>query len=283
LSFCLTDGTPLIQKDINPDLISTEFSNADTIFDRDPTAANAFSHTTDPQSYAQQTQFLSAPQALINHGSSKTAFYSVLATVLVLGLLSGGIWWIFKDTFRQMYDPPREVIKSAEAKKGASPLTPEQENQIKKEISDFLVAWKTSIEKRDINEQMRFYAKTLEIFYRDSDKDQNNVRAERMKAIERFDTLNLDLNKIEVTPESERFAKVVFDKTWVFRGKERFSTGSVQQEMGLVKSDGRWFIVIEKDLQIYNMSGRQNPQNPNGNNPNGNTPNGNTNANNTNQ
>jgi hypothetical protein len=275
LSFCLTDGTPLLQKDVNPDALSAEFSNADTIFDRDSTVSNAFSHTTDPQTYSQQTQFLSAPQIPYARGnSSKTAIYSVLGTVLVLALLGGGIWWAFKDNFRQMYDPPREVIKSAEAKKTSSPLTPDQENQIKKEVADFLIAWKTAIEKRDINEQMRYYAKTLETFYRDSDKDQNHVRAERLKAIERYESLNLDVSNISVTPVSERFATAIFDKSWVFRGKERYSSGSVQQEMGLVKSDGKWYIVIEKDLQTYNVNNRQNPSgntNPNAANTNANS------------
>lgn len=256
----MTDGTPLLQKDHNPDLISTEFSNAATVFDSDTTLRNTFSHTTDPQSYTQQTQFLTATNAAVNRGhSSKTAIYSVFLTVLVLALAGGGIWWGFRDRFREMYDPPHEVIKSIEAKKLLSPLTPEQENQIKKEITDFLISWKTSIEKRDINDQMRHYAKTLETFYRDSDKDQNHVRAERLKAIERYDTLNLDLTNITVTAESDRFAKVVFDKTWVFRGKDRFSSGGVQQEMGLVKSDGKWYIVIEKDLQTYNVNNRQSP------------------------
>jgi hypothetical protein len=249
-----------VQKSVGGDFTSMEFAGADTIFDSDSTQANAFSHTTDPQSYAQQTQFLSAPEAAaVRSHSPRTAVYSVLLTVLVLGLVGSGIWWFFKDSFSQMYDPPHQVIRSSEAKKMASPLTPEQDAQIQKEINDFLISWKTSIEKRDINEQMRHYAKTVETFYRDSDKDQNNVRAERLKAIERFETLNLDLTNIDITPESDRFAKVVFDKTWVFRGKDRFSSGAVQQEMGLVKSEGKWYIVIEKDLQIYNMNNRQTP------------------------
>jgi len=236
-----------------------EFSDAETVFDRDPTLAHSFANPTLSHLTAQHTQFLSAEEASRN--SSKTAVYSVLLTVLVLGLLSGGIWWLFRDNIRDIYNPPKEVIKSSEAKKISSPLSPDQENQITGEIKDFLNSWKTSIEKRDINDQMRHYAKTLEIFYRDSNKDQNHVRAERLKAFERYTSLSLHLTNIEVKPESDRFASVVFDKDWVFSGNERFSSGAVQQEMGLVKSDGRWYIVIEKDLQIYNMNNRQNQSN----------------------
>lgn len=259
LSFCLTDGTPLVHQNLSSDNISHEFSNANTIFDSDSTLFNSVSHTTDPQSY-QQTQYLTSTQ-LPAAKSSKTRLYIGLTSVVVLLLVGGGLFWLFRDNFRQMYDPPHEVIKSSEARQTVSPLTLEQDAQIKKEINDFLMGWKAAIEKRDINEQMRFYAKTVETFYRDSDKDQNSVRAERLKAIERFDTLNLELDHITVTPESDRFAKAVFDKTWVFRGKDRFSSGGVQQEMGLVKSNNRWFIVIEKDLQIYNMNNRQNTHN----------------------
>lgn len=263
LSFCLTDGSPLVYTEANPDFASTELSDAETVFDRDPTLAHLFANPT--SIHAQnQTQFLTAQEAAAARNSSKTAVYSVLLTVLVLGLAAGGIWWFFRDNVREMYNPPKEVIRSSEAKKISSPLTDEQQEQIKKEIGDFLNSWKTSIEKRDINDQMRHYAKTLETFYRDSDKDQNHVRAERLKAFERYTSLSLHLTNIDVKPESDRFATVVFDKDWVFSGNDRFSSGAVQQEMGLVKSDGRWYIVIEKDLQIYNMNNRQNqPANSN--------------------
>ena len=262
----MTDGSPLVHSDANPDLISTEFSSADTLFDRDPTLAGTFSNPTSSHFAAENTQFLDSQSGVRQprRGPSKTILFSVLAFLIVAGI-GIGAWWSFRDSIREIYNPPKEVIKSSEAKKPTAPMTPEQEAQIKKEIEDFLGSWKTSIEKRDINEQMRHYAKTVETFYRDSDKDQNSVRAERLKAIERFDTLNLYLTNIDISPESDRFAKVVFDKNWVFSGKDRFSSGAVQQEMGLVKSDGRWYIVIEKDLQIYNMNNRQNQANSNSN------------------
>jgi hypothetical protein len=263
LSFCLTDGSPLVHTDVNPDFASLEFSDAETVFDRDPTLAHSFANPTSAHATANQTQFLSAEEAARTRHSSRTAIYSVLLTVLALGLIGGGIWWFFRDDIREIYNPPKEVPRSSEAKKASSPLTEDQQNQIKKEITDFLGSWKTSIEKRDINDQMRHYAKTLETFYRDSDKDQNHVRAERLKAFERYDTLSLEVTNISVNPESERYAEAVFDKSWFFRGKDRTSSGAVQQEMGLVKSDGRWYIVIEKDLQIYNMNNRQGQSNTN--------------------
>jgi hypothetical protein len=263
LSFCLTDGSPLVHSDLNPDLISTEFSDADTVFDRDPTVAGSFGNATSSHFASQNTQFLDARDTG-RRKPSRTVIFSVLA-FLIVGASGIGAWWAFGDNIREMYNPPKEVIRSSEAKKTASPLSKEQQNQITEEVKTFLSSWKASIEKRDINDQMRHYAKTLETFYRDSDKDQNHVRAERLKAFERYDSLSLDVNNITVTPESERYATVVFDKNWVFSGKDRFSSGAVQQEMGMVKSDGRWYIVIEKDLQIYNMNNRQNQSNNNSN------------------
>ena len=262
LSFCLTDGSPLVHSDINPDMVSMEFSDADTVFDRDPTLAGAFANPTTSHFTAMQTQILAGQER--QRRSSRTLLFSALA-FLIVAAAGIGLWLYFGENLRAMYDPPKEVIKSTEAKKAVSPLTTEQQNQITEEIKTFLNSWKNSIEKRDINDQMRHYAKTLEIFYRDSNKDQNHVRAERLKAFERYDSLSLDVNNITVTPESDRFATVVFDKNWVFRGKDRFSSGAVQQEMGMVKSDGRWYIVIEKDLQIYNMNNRQNQSNSNSN------------------
>lgn len=270
LSFCLTDGTPLIHKDIGLENVSSEFSNANTVFDSDSTLFSSVSHTTDPQSHAQQTQFLSNPQVAAS-GSGKSPMLYVLLTVVVLAAVGGGAFWLFRDSFRQMVDPPHEVIRSSEAKKTTAPLTAEQEDQIRREIEAFLSSWKASIEKRDINDQMRHYAKTLETFYRDSDKDQNHVRAERLKAFERYESLSLDFTNVKVTPASDKFATVTFDKSWVFRNKDRFSSGAVEQEMGLVKSGGRWFIVIEKDLQTYNINNRQNNNNNSNSNSNSNT------------
>jgi hypothetical protein len=262
----LTDGTPLVQKDGNPENLSGEFSNANTMVDRASISMHNYGKTTSAQE--QPTQFFSVPsESFSDKKRSRTILYSVI-TVVVLAGAGIGIWLHLKNVSTSAYAPPVEVIKSVEAKKAASPLTDEQSNQIKKEVNDFLQSWRNAIEKRDIDAQMRHYAKTVETFYRDSGKDQNSVRAERLKAIERFDTLSLDLTNINVVPESDRFASVTFDKTWAFRGKERFSSGSVQQEMGLVKSDGRWFIVIEKDLQIYNLNNRQAPTAANNNNTN---------------
>lgn len=254
----MTDGTPLVQNG-GPELLSGEFSNAHTMVDRASISMHNYGNTT--STHDQPTQFFSVPsQTLPGRRRSRTVLYSGLSIVLLVAI-GAGVWFAFKDRMAGAYTPPVEVIKSSEAKKVSSPLTPEQTEQMKKEVADFLQSWKNAIEKRDIDAQMRHYAKTQEVFYRDSGKDQNHVRAERLKAIERFETLSLEITNLSVTPESDRFATAIFDKTWAFRGKERFSSGSVQQEIGLVKSEGRWFIVIEKDLQTYNVNNRQIPAN----------------------
>jgi ketosteroid isomerase-like protein len=130
-------------------------------------------------------------------------------------------------------------------------LTPDQEDQIKKEVTDVLGSWKSSIEKRDIDAVMRSYAPKLEVFYTLKDKDQSVVRDEFTKGFGRFDSMKLDLLKMTVQPDSETGAHAMFDKKWNFRGQTGTSVGAVQQFMRLVKTGGQWQIVEEKDLLVY--------------------------------
>ncbi len=58
-------------------------------------------------------------------------------------------------------------------------LTAEQEDQIRKEVTDFMSSWKASAEKRDLDENLKHYAPKLETYYKDTNKDQSDVRAER--------------------------------------------------------------------------------------------------------
>ncbi len=138
-------------------------------------------------------------------------------------------------------------------------LTAEQEDQIKKEVTDFIGSWKASAEKRDLDENLKHYAPKLETYYKETNKDQNDVRVEREKAFERYDTIKIDLSRVSVRAESETSASVIFDKKWQYHGKEMISTGAAQQLVRLVKTNGQWQIVSEKDLMVYNADTKQIP------------------------
>ncbi len=130
-------------------------------------------------------------------------------------------------------------------------ITPEQELAVKKEIIGVLTAWKDSQEKRDIEAHLKFYGEKLETFNKENNKTREDVRADRQKIFEQYDVVGFRLDKIGMFIESENLVRLLFDRSWTFRGKMGSSKGSAQQEMKMVKTDGVWQIVSERDLQTY--------------------------------
>jgi hypothetical protein len=133
-------------------------------------------------------------------------------------------------------------------------LNADEEAQIKKEVADVIEAWRKTLEARAGDESIKFYADKLDGYYGDAGKTKETVRAEHAKTFAKFETMKIELSKVSVKPETETSATAVFDKRWQYRGKEMTSTGAAQQALRLVKTDGKWLIVAEKDLLIYQMS-----------------------------
>jgi hypothetical protein len=78
------------------------------------------------------------------------------------------------------------------------------------------------------------------------------IRADKQRAFSIYDQFRINLENISVSLDSSGSrATVVMDKTWTFNGAAKSSNGSVQQQMTLVKSAGRWLIAGEKDLKVY--------------------------------
>lgn len=130
-------------------------------------------------------------------------------------------------------------------------LNAEEETAVRKDLTDFLLSWRTALEKRDIEAVMKHYAPRLEMFYADKDKDSSFVRAEREKLFAQYDIVRINLNKIIYVTDSPALVLVELERSWSFVGKEQTFGGSAQQQMKLVKTDGQWQIVSERDLQTY--------------------------------
>lgn len=128
---------------------------------------------------------------------------------------------------------------------------PRQEAAIKKSINNRLTAWQASIEARDIEKHLAFYADEIETYYMMPDAAKVAVRSDRERAFEQFDTLKVQLINIDIYLQSKDEAVVTFDKSWDFKKADSFSNGLVQQEIKMRKIEKQWVIVSEKDLQIY--------------------------------
>ena len=137
------------------------------------------------------------------------------------------------------------------AKKNPAVRLPRVEAALKKAIAARLNSWKTSIETRDMEKHLQHYADQVDTYYLAANVDHDFIRAERNRAFEQFDQLKLQLINVEVNLEASDAAIVVFDKTWDFKRGENFSNGLVQQEILMKKIEKQWFIISEKDLEIY--------------------------------
>ena len=128
-----------------------------------------------------------------------------------------------------------------------------------------MLNWAKTNSDKDSEAHLAHYANMLEIYYGESGKDKNHVLADRLRAYQRYDTIQMQVDNLKITPESMESATVIFDKSWTMRNEKKTSTGSVQQEIHVTKTNGKWLIDAEKDLKVYFLNNRENqlPDNTN--------------------
>jgi hypothetical protein len=266
LNFCLTDGVPLVVEEVYQERLSSQnpWQEAETLHDSRFIAAVS-EHTTSPNSVtptfisasSQKTATFSteAPQK-----SSKKILFAVIA-ILLAGGIAAAIFWRSANPTNGANKSQTAAVPTATViiKKAVEPLTDEQQNQVKKEVAATLEDWRASINRRDIERHITHYMQTLDEYYKESGIDKNHVRADRQRAFDRYESISLQVDNIEITPESTESATAVFDKSWTFKNAQRTATGAVQQEMHLVKVGGKWLINGEKDLKVYFLNNRDNP------------------------
>ena len=259
LNFCLTDGATLVVEEALAEHISTERSwhDAETLVDsRAPTSENphrtATSGTSETMAniHAGTTAFQTKPK-------SSTPVYAILGIVLAAVLAGAGYWWFARNSNPNVGSVSSEN-KASTPTKPTVQLSSQQENLIKTEVSDLLNSWRETNEKKDIDAHIAHYADVLQIYYGESNKDKNHVRANRLRAYQRYDTISIQLDKMKIVPESTEAATVTFDKTWTMKSAEKTTTGSVLQEVHVVKIKGKWLIDGEKDIEVYYINNRKN-------------------------
>ena len=118
-------------------------------------------------------------------------------------------------------------------------------------VNGRLKSWKKSIETRDLEKHLQYYAADLETYYLASNVNRDFVRADRSRAFNQFDTFKLEIINVDINLESNETAIITFDKGWNFERENNFSSGLVQQEIKMRKIDKQWLIVSERDLQVY--------------------------------
>ncbi len=252
LQFCLSDGTPLVGSNLNSD----SWHSAETIYDPNIVIQKNSVHQTSPnsQSLTNSSVQIDSENFQTPKKSNNLLMFAGLA-VLLFGTILTSYWMFFREV-----QTPKNLVQTppTEKKKPIVQLSNEQQAQINKEITALLEIWNTSNEQRKIDDHIKCYADTLDIYYKESGKDKNHVKADRIRAYDRYDTIDLQIDNLKIMPESETLANAVLDKTWTFKNPKKISTGSVQQQLDFIKKDGKWFIIGEQDLKVYFINNREN-------------------------
>jgi serine/threonine protein kinase/ketosteroid isomerase-like protein len=154
--------------------------------------------------------------------------------------------------------PPENANAVVNATPGYTPVTPMpgsapvDANVAINEIAATIEEWADSTRQLDLASHMSFYTDPLETYYKRQNVPASQVRADRARAFNRYDRMDVTITDVQITPEADGTrATAVFTKTWAFESDDRNSLGSVRQQLTLVRSGARWLITGEQDLQVF--------------------------------
>jgi hypothetical protein len=257
LNFCLTDGVPLVAEEILDEYLSKHNSKswhtAETLVDQRFSLAEARPTSINPSAPTFELGNTTARNLV--PPKSHAMLYAVLG-ILLASAIGGGVWWYSRPTATNKAISPE--TNPSVTKRAIVPISPEQDAQIKKEVTDFLLNWAKTNSDKNAEAHLAHYANTLEIYYGESGRDKGHVLADRQRAYQRYDTIQMQVDNLQITPESPDSASIVFDKSWTMKNEKKTSTGSVQQEIHVSKTGGKWLIDSEKDLKVYFINNREN-------------------------
>lgn len=209
------------------------------------------------------------------HNTTLVVGLTVIATLILLALGGVGAWFLFrgdkptgptKTELNQNQDsgPQPPIVNnnlnntstpdpnSSPATTASPTVSPIDVAAVRDQVTAVLNGWTSASRAHDLDKHMSYYADTLDTYYNASNVNSSRVRADRARAYALYTTLDIELSNLKVTADpSGDTATAVFDKTWTFEGREKYSSGSVHQKIWLAKMNGRWRITGEKDLQVY--------------------------------
>jgi ketosteroid isomerase-like protein len=126
---------------------------------------------------------------------------------------------------------------------------------IRDEVTAVLNGWASAARARDAAANISYYTETLNPYFNRSNYPASKVRDERARVYAMYQTIDIDLADIKVTPgPGGETAIATLDKTWTFEGGPKYSSGSVRAQMWFAKRNGRWLITGEKDLKVYYLN-----------------------------
>lgn len=266
LSFCLQDGSRLVSvtapaHEPPPTEIMRPEDFPTVPVDATPaTVAQPRGRATTPET--QPVTPSSAPRR-------DTTVILLSATVTILLVALGGLlYWIAtrpKDgrvvvgtgnermTQRNANEERGSSGSNANSLPAATPqASPVDVSALQKEVQATLNAWAETVRQRNLEEHMKYYAETLDVYYGASNVSRERVRADRAAAFSKYNSLDMRIDNLNITIEGQGTRAVAtFDKTFDFRNDEKSFNGSGLNRFWLAKAGGHWRITGERELKTY--------------------------------
>ncbi|QQS40760.1 MAG: hypothetical protein IPM63_15530 [Acidobacteriota bacterium] len=287
LTYCLQDGTPLVDASADEGEPTVAFGDAETLESRKGEGRIGIEIPRDddgPETQLRAPARATATEPASRSGLLRTTLFAA-AILFTLFLIAGTIGLVIyfnmdgggavSNTDGRLPSnidigsnadngaspsPTPEPTETPEAKPSPSPTeeespTPEyitDPDEVKDFVRRHLQIWKRLTEQQRLDELMSFYDERLERYYSKSNVAKSVVRRDKAAAFAKLDSLSITISKLDVTPsEDGARAVAVFDKEWRFVGNGRVSTGKVRSRFDLRRSGDSWLITGERDLKVY--------------------------------
>ncbi|MBK7708206.1 MAG: nuclear transport factor 2 family protein [Acidobacteria bacterium] len=258
LRFCLQDGTPLVEPSGAPTIA---FNEQETFVSARPTNPPI-------AGFERQTQPMLAPAPAPARSNLLIVAVLILA-VLLLAFVGVGAWIIY--TGGSPYSRTNPMLANANTDKPVTSSKPRTDTavnkpasnvkansnanadsqQIKTDVAERIETWRTGIEAVNLDRFMENYAESVD-YYNGRGTTRAAVRDDKQRAFVKFDSMKMTISNMTITPGAGGTRAVaVFDKEWIFTNAagER-NAGKVRQQLTLEKINGKWLIILEKDLKI---------------------------------
>jgi hypothetical protein len=262
LRFCLQDGSLLVESSSAP---TVAFTEQETVVAGRPTTApgGGFQRPTNPsiaEPVPQKSRFLIVALLLLS--------------VVLLAFTGVGVWLLYVGGSPYSRTNPMVVNANTDRPATASkPVTDTSANKptvaatpaatssvdntkVKSDVENRIKAWQTGLESLDLDDFMSNYAESVD-YYNGRGTTRAAVRDDKSRAFAKFDSMDMTISNMTITPgPGDSRAAAVFDKEWVFTNKSGDrNAGKVTQQLILEKIDGKWLIVLEKDLKVIRRPG----------------------------
>lgn len=213
------------------------------------------------------TQFVPRPQAVAAPPASRSLpiLYLVIGVLATALTVVGAYFLLLRDDGKSSdivlnHGP----VASSTTSQSPLPATPTPSTlvatpptislamaeQIPRDVTDRIMAWKAASEAHDLDRHMRMYASSVD-YYKRRGVSPSVIRADKQRAYSKFDSIRINVDVININPDpSGEKAEAIIDKEWVFQGGG-YLAGKVRQRLQFRKVNGEWLISGEQDQKAF--------------------------------